>query len=70
MKPIPVLGLGGVPVSSESTSPTTYAYEGHCLLSRALALPDTEYERRERALKAYLDARVGHIIVPERDTIH
>ena len=66
MKLPTILGLGGVPPGG--TPPTTY--EGHGgILSAALALPEGEYERRERKLKAYLEARVGHIVAGN-DTIH
>jgi hypothetical protein len=67
MKLPTILGLGGVPPGPGGTLPTTF--DGHGLLSRALALPEGEYERRERRLKAYLEARVGHIIAGN-DTIH
>jgi hypothetical protein len=72
MKLPTILGLGGVPPGGTlpSSEATLLTFDGHGLLSRALALPDGEHERRERRLKAYLEARVGHIIVPERDTIH
>jgi hypothetical protein len=63
MKTIPVLGLGGVPPSC--TPPASF--EGHGLLSRALAPPQergsrlSEYERRHRMLARYLQKRAGYI---------
>ena len=67
MKPIPVLGLGGVPMVGESASPAIF--DGHGLLSRALAMPDDEHARRHRMLERYLEKRAGYIHAGN-DTIH
>ena len=67
MKPIPILGLGGVP-PGDCTPPTTY--EGHGgILSAALAMPDAEYQRRHRVLVEYLEKRWVHVM-PGSSTVH
>jgi hypothetical protein len=68
MKPIPILGLGGVPVSDIGTLPTSYEGRGG-ILSAALALPDDEHARRHRMLERYLAKRAGFIHAGN-DTIH
>ena len=67
MKPIPILGLGGVP-PGDCTPPATL--EGHGgILSAALAMPDAEHDRRHRMLERYLEKRAGYIHAGN-DTIH
>ena len=55
---IPILGFDP-PRQGPPTAPATDY--GYGLLSRALAPPDSEYERRHRMLERYLEKRAGFI---------